>query len=431
MQPDACYSVDSVLVNGVNVGAVESYLVSNISENQIVAAFFSINEYMVEVTASGHGTVTNTGENTVTCGNDFVVSINPADCYQIGTVLVDGQSVALQGSELRLENVAADHRVEVTFVRTEYVQQVTSGFGGTVTPAAPSVFCGDNQTFVVTPINCYHIDTIRINGIVLPSDSLTFNGDEATFTLYDVRQINEISVRFAGNQYQFVVENHGNGTVHLEQNSVECDGEATFYILPAACEQISNVVLSGVNITENLDYHVNVNPLMPDTAFYTISQMNEDKQLVIDYVALPDNHVAIRYMAAASTLYAADSVLSCGESLDLTFGYDCYTLDSVLLDGVNQGVSQTLTVASNLADRSVEAFFSMNTYTVSLETTTGGTIEVDGSLMVNCGDNRSFTIVPESCHSIDSVVVNGVNVGAVASYQIENIRENQTISAYF
>ena len=431
VQPDDCYSVDSLLVNGVNMGAGNTYVISEINEEQYITAYFSINKYSVEVLAGENGTVTGTGVNVVTCGEGFSVIITPDDCYQIGEVLVDGQQVEVQDNAVVLENVTSDHRVEVMFERIMYPQHVTAGFGGSVTPSAPSVSCGGSQLFVITPINCYHIDTVWVNGEVLPPDAMEFNGEIASFTLDDIRQINEIVAHFASNNYRFDVVNQGNGTVHLEQNSVECDGEATFYILPAACERISSVVLSGVDITENLDYHTNVNHLLPDTAFYTIDRMDEDKQLVIDYQDLPDNNVTIIYSDGTSTLYAADSLLACGENIRIDFNYDCYTVDSVILDGENQGAVNTLTVESNLSDRMVVAYFTLNVYDIAVTTTEGGRIEPDGSLAVACRDSRSVNIVPEACYSIDSVIVNGVNEGAITSYVFENIDENQTISAFF
>ena len=429
--PEPCYSLDSLIVNGVNVGSEDAYVISEMDMDQYVTAYFSMNEYSVEVLAGSNGSVTNTGTNVVACGDGFSVTIVPEECYRTGEVLVDGRSVEPQDNVVALDSVTSDHRIEVTFERIMYPQHVTAGFGGSVIPAAPSVACGDDQLFVVTPINCYHIDTVWLNGEVLPFSSMEFNGDTASFTLEDIHSANEIVAHFASNNYRFEVENHGNGIVHLEQNSVECDGEATFYILPAACERIGSVLLNDADITNDLDYHANVNPLLPDTAFYTIGQMNEDKQLVIDYQSLPDNNVTVTYTDGSVTLYAADSLLSCGENIRLDFNYDCYTVDSVTLDGENQGAVQSLSVESNLSDRVVVAYFTMNVYDIVATATEGGSIEPDGPLSLSCGGSRSFNIVPDACYSIDSVVVNGVNEGVITSYAIENIHENQTISAFF
>ena len=433
VQPDACYSVDSVLVNGENVGAVTTYVISDVTENKSVAAFFSFVEYTVEVGAGEHGTVTNVGENVIQCSESFTTSITPDDCYKIGEILVDGLSATdlLQDNVLTLDTVRDNHTVSVTFEQISYEQTAVCNVGGSVSPVSDVVACGDDETFVITPLNCYRIDTVWLNGDVLPADSLAFSGDVATLTIRNISQPNELAVRFVGTRFQFEVENHGEGTVYLTQTSVECDGEATFYILPAQCESISSAVLNEVDITNQLDMHANENPLMPDTAFYTISSMDADQLLQIHYQSMPDNHISITYTDGVETLYVADSVLACGETMDLSFDYDCYTIDSVLVNGENAGAVSSLSIESTLADQTVMAYFSQNRYIVESEVTEGGEIVLEGSSEVVCGGNVNCTVVLESCYSIDSVVVNGVNHGDITSYSFENIIDNQSIKAYF
>ena len=435
VQPDACYSLDSVLVNGENVGAVSSYTIADIQGNKSVTAFFSVREYTVEVTAGEHGSVTNEGVNAVRCGEGIAIVITPADCYDIGVVRVDGRwsNPLLHGDTLFLDEIADNHTVSVTFDLHRYYQYTESNIGGNITPAFISAACGGDLTYTIDPIECYRIDTVWINGIVLPQDSLTFSGDVATFTLHDIRQENRLKVRFAGIHYQFEVENNGDGIVRLENlsNTVNCSGSATFYILPAQCDNIHSAFLNDVDITEHLVYHPNVNPLLQDTAFYTISDMNADQLLQINYGRLLDNRVAITYTDGTGDLYAADSVLSCGGTMNLSIGYACHTLDSVLVNGTNVGAQSELVLSSNRTDQTVRAFFSQNRYTVAAEATAGGSIAMDRGPEVACGDTVTCSIIADACHSIDSVVVNGANRGEISSFVFANIVENQNIKAYF
>ena len=80
--------------------------------------------------------------------------------------------------------------------------------------------------------------------------------------------------------------------------------------------------------------------------------------------------------------------------------------------------------------QSLTAYFSWNGYTVEVGTAEHGLVVLDSN-RVDCGGAVDFTVTADACYALDSVVVNGVNVGAVASYTIENIRENQTVDAYF
>ena len=61
----------------------------------------------------------------------------------------------------------------------------------------------------------------------------------------------------------------------------------------------------------------------------------------------------------------------------------------------------------------------------------GGSISPSGDVQVNAGASQTFTITPDSGYSISDVLVDGVSVGAVASYPFSNIQANYTIAAYF
>ncbi|MCE5297802.1 MAG: hypothetical protein MUE45_00435 [Methanoregulaceae archaeon] len=70
-------------------------------------------------------------------------------------------------------------------------------------------------------------------------------------------------------------------------------------------------------------------------------------------------------------------------------------------------------------------------YTISASAGDGGTISPSGSVPVIEGTNKTFTIAPDSCHIISTVLVNGITVGAVPEYTFTNVTSNQTIHATF
>lgn len=71
------------------------------------------------------------------------------------------------------------------------------------------------------------------------------------------------------------------------------------------------------------------------------------------------------------------------------------------------------------------------TYTITASAGPNGSISPSGSVTVNQGSNKSFTITPNSGYSIDDVLVDGSSVGAVSSYTFTNVTQNHTISATF
>ncbi|MBI2853339.1 MAG: S8 family serine peptidase [Chloroflexi bacterium] len=70
-------------------------------------------------------------------------------------------------------------------------------------------------------------------------------------------------------------------------------------------------------------------------------------------------------------------------------------------------------------------------YTISSSAGTGGTISPAGGVKVNPGGSQTFTIAPSVEYRIDRVTVDGVPVGAVASYTLAGVTANHTIAASF
>ena len=87
--------------------------------------------------------------------------------------------------------------------------------------------------------------------------------------------------------------------------------------------------------------------------------------------------------------------------------------------------NQTITSAFNLAPAPA------STYTITASAGSGGAISPSGSVTVNQGASRTFTITPGTGYSISGVTVDGVSVGAVSSYAFGNVTANHTISAAF
>ena len=71
------------------------------------------------------------------------------------------------------------------------------------------------------------------------------------------------------------------------------------------------------------------------------------------------------------------------------------------------------------------------TYVITASDGPGGTISPSGDVEVSAGGSQSFTITPNQNRSIEDVLVDGVSVGAVSSYNFTNVASNHTITASF
>jgi len=117
-----------------------------------------------------------------------------------------------------------------------------------------------------------------------------------------------------------------------------------------------------------------------------------------------------------------------GSSISLTASPDT----SSIFTGWSGACSGTGTCYITLdAAKSVTATFALKTYSITATASTGGSISPSGTVSVNQGSSKSFTITATSGYSIANVLADGASVGAVASYTFSNITATHTISASF
>src|SRR4030095_10946468 len=124
--------------------------------------------------------------------------------------------------------------------------------------------------------------------------------------------------------------------------------------------------------------------------------------------------------------------VACGDAQTFTITPDsCYTIADVLVDGVSVGAVASYTITNVAANHTIDASFSLSSHTIMASAGSGGSISPSGAVPVACGDDQTFTITPDSCYAIADVLVDGVSVGAVASYTFTNVAANHTIDASF
>lgn len=83
------------------------------------------------------------------------------------------------------------------------------------------------------------------------------------------------------------------------------------------------------------------------------------------------------------------------------------------------------------ATRSIDATFTMKSYTIKATAGMGGKISPSGSVVVNHGATQVFSITAYSGYTVAKVLVDGEYVGAIGTYTFSDVSANHTISAKF
>lgn len=83
-------------------------------------------------------------------------------------------------------------------------------------------------------------------------------------------------------------------------------------------------------------------------------------------------------------------------------------------------------------DRNFVAVFSQGLfYTITASAGANGNISPEGEVMVTPGDDKTFSMIPNSGCQVNKVLVDGVDRGPIPSYTFRNVNENHTIHVEF
>ena len=136
-----------------------------------IEASFEQITYTITASAGENGSIDPSGDVTVNCGVDQTFTITPNDCYKIADVLVDGES-AMDDVTVDEEtgvgtyvftDLRSDHIIEATFEIVVHNITASAGDNGNIDPTGDvAVNCGTDQTFTITPDDCYQIADVQV-----------------------------------------------------------------------------------------------------------------------------------------------------------------------------------------------------------------------------------------------------------------------------
>ena len=207
--PNTGYSVATVTVDGVSQGAITSFTFNNVTANHTISATFTANSYTISASAGAGGTISPSGNVTVSHGSNQTFTISPTSGYAISSVLVDGVS---QGavSSYTFSNVTANHSINASFSQITYTINASATAGGTISPSGSvTVAQGANQVFTITPGSGYTIADVLIDG--------SSAGAVSSYTFTNVSSSHTISASFVEG-YTLMVTTTGTGIGEVTPN---------------------------------------------------------------------------------------------------------------------------------------------------------------------------------------------------------------------
>ncbi|BBO78132.1 hypothetical protein DSCW_55490 [Desulfosarcina widdelii] len=195
------------------------------------------------------------------------------------------------------------------------------------------------------------------------------------------------------------------------------DADQTFTITPDSGYSIADVLVDGVS--------------QGAIASYAFSQVAADHTITVEFTA-------DTYWISASAGDHGDinpvgdtEVVQRGSQTFTITPDDGYSVASVVVDGVDQGLLTSYTFDSIDADHTITANFSANTYAITASAGENGSVSPAGTTSVEHGGSTTVTITPDSGYAIADVLVDSVSQGAIESYTFSNVTVDHSLQATF
>jgi len=436
--PNAGYYISHVLVDGVSVGAVNSYTFENVTAAHTISVAFDnrtrlyldfVSSNFPALGAAGWTPVIVTSEadtmvnisNINEAGYGFTLDhvgawdngnaaqpLTRSGAYTIGalphpfklTGLIPGQTVSLYASAGWDGNANGAYMVYGSS-GSAGVKAQTIGSPG-LTPAIT------NLTLIGTATAD---GTGKVTGMM--------QGMNANFT--GQGQLGGLIFAIdAPPAFTITASAGANGSIS-PSGTVSVNGGANqaFTITPNSGFHVSDVLVDGVSVGAMTSYAFNT-----VVANHTISASFAANTVAYTINASAGANGTISPNGAVNAFQGTNHVFTITPNAG-------YHVADVLVDGVSAGPVGTYTFTNVQANHTIAASFAINTFTITASATGSGAISPFGTVSVNEGASQTFTFTPQSGYHVDEVVVDGVSVGATSTYTFENVTAAHTISVRF
>ena len=213
----------------------------------------------------------------------------------------------------------------------------------------------------------------------------------------------------------------GNGTVDPLTQPINAGANATITITPDTDYHVASITDNGIEV-------VIADP-------YVISNVSADHTVVVVFSNATTFTITASAGVNGSVTPSGVVTVNSGASQSFTIAANAgYHVADVLVDAVSVGAVESYDFTDVTANHTISATFAADTtptYTITASAGVNGSVTPSGVVTVNSGASQSFTIAADAGYHVADVLVDGVTVGAVGSYDFTDVTANHTISATF
>ncbi|MCX8473675.1 MAG: hypothetical protein ORN85_08500 [Sediminibacterium sp.] len=412
--PNSIYNyLDSIFINDVYVGndSINSYTIYNVDKDISFRVVYVLKQLQSITTQAANGFITPSAA--VPYGTtNYRVTYNPILGYKFVSVLIDGLEVFDSVNGYTFTKITASHTVVVRYIPISLYNISTKIINGNISPAA---IVDSNTSYRVTYSSIdstkYRFLNYSINGSILFTDS------SSGYTFYNINNNQIISVVFK--RYYQINTIINNGILIQNSTSVDSGDNAIIQFLPID------------NNKYRYDYsRVNGQIVVPSNNIITLSNVNENKNVLINY----KRFYRLQTSAIKGIITSNNTMADSGEYYRITYSpsNSNYFLDSLVINGVTVSKDSLTGYTYKISGQdTIRAVFSLKkTYTITTQSTDGGTISP--TIQTVSASNVVITYKNAGSYSLDSLIVDGMYVkDSNVSYTFYNVRANHNIRVVY
>lgn len=129
--PNTGYHVHDVVVDGISLGAITTYVFDSVIQDHTIHAAFALDQFSISSSAGLGGTITPSGDTLVTFGDSLTYTISANAGFTLADVTVDGLSVG-KVDTYTFSEIGGDHTIAALFVAINQAPTADAGPNQTV-----------------------------------------------------------------------------------------------------------------------------------------------------------------------------------------------------------------------------------------------------------------------------------------------------------
>ncbi|MGC9342375.1 MAG: SGNH/GDSL hydrolase family protein [Bacteroidales bacterium] len=219
-------------------------------------------------------------------------------------------------------------------------------------------------------------------------------------------------------KYTITASASGNGSISPSGEIEVSEGDdQSFTFTPDGGHEIEDVLVDGQSLGVVSDY--------------TFSNVTADHTITVNFTAI--THTITTSVTGNGSITPLGSVeVNEGDNQLFSIVPNAnHQISEVKVNGSSVGSVTEYEFVNVTSDQTIEAIFEPITHSITATSGANGTIDPDGSVTVNQGDDQAFSFTPDEGYQVDDVLVDGNPEGAMSNYTFSNVNANHSISVSF